>query len=95
MLRMDGPPSDDQERGEEKAADTPFQAARDDARAGMDTRDGGRRMAQAGRTLVWSMNFRCCSVAGAPELPALFMGQGISLVGTWMQMTAVAWLVWR
>ena len=23
------------------------------------------------------------------------MGQGISLVGTWMQMTAVAWLVWR
>ena len=24
-----------------------------------------------------------------------FMGQGISLVGTWMQMTAVAWLVWR
>jgi len=24
-----------------------------------------------------------------------FMGQGISLLGTWMQMTAVAWLVWR
>jgi len=24
-----------------------------------------------------------------------FMGQGVSLVGTWMQMTAVAWLVWR
>ena len=24
-----------------------------------------------------------------------FIGQGISLVGTWMQMTAVAWLVWR
>ncbi|MFH1024289.1 MAG: MFS transporter [Planctomycetota bacterium] len=24
-----------------------------------------------------------------------FMGQGISLIGTWMQMTAVAWLVWR
>ena len=24
-----------------------------------------------------------------------FMGQSISLVGTWMQMTAVAWLVWR
>lgn len=23
------------------------------------------------------------------------MGQGISLIGTWMQMTAVAWLVWR
>jgi MFS family permease len=23
------------------------------------------------------------------------MGQGLSLVGTWMQMTAVAWLVWR
>ncbi len=24
-----------------------------------------------------------------------FMGQGISLIGTWMQTTAVAWLVWR
>jgi len=24
-----------------------------------------------------------------------FMGQGVSLLGTWMQMTAVAWLVWR
>ncbi|MFA4945794.1 MAG: MFS transporter [Lentisphaeria bacterium] len=24
-----------------------------------------------------------------------FMGQGISLIGTWMQMMAVAWLVWR
>lgn len=24
-----------------------------------------------------------------------FLGQGFSLVGTWMQMTAVAWLVWR
>jgi MFS family permease len=24
-----------------------------------------------------------------------FMGQSISLIGTWMQMTAVAWLVWR
>lgn len=24
-----------------------------------------------------------------------FLGQGLSLVGTWMQMTAVAWLVWR
>ena len=24
-----------------------------------------------------------------------FMGQSISLLGTWMQMTAVAWLVWR
>ena len=23
------------------------------------------------------------------------MGQSISLIGTWMQMTAVAWLVWR
>ncbi|MBF0407846.1 MAG: MFS transporter [Candidatus Riflebacteria bacterium] len=24
-----------------------------------------------------------------------FLGQGISLIGTWMQMTAVTWLVWR
>lgn len=24
-----------------------------------------------------------------------FTGQGISMIGTWMQMTAVAWLVWR
>lgn len=24
-----------------------------------------------------------------------FIGQGISLIGTWMQLTAVAWLVWR
>lgn len=24
-----------------------------------------------------------------------FIGQGISLLGTWMQLTAVAWLVWR
>jgi len=24
-----------------------------------------------------------------------FMGQGLSLTGTWMQMTAVVWLVWR
>ena len=24
-----------------------------------------------------------------------FVGQSISLLGTWMQMTAVAWLVWR
>jgi MFS family permease len=24
-----------------------------------------------------------------------FMGQGFSLIGAWMQMTALAWLVWR
>ena len=24
-----------------------------------------------------------------------FMGQGLSLIGTWMQLTATAWLVWR
>ena len=24
-----------------------------------------------------------------------FIGQGLSLIGTWMQMTALAWLVWR
>jgi MFS family permease len=24
-----------------------------------------------------------------------FVGQGLSLIGTWMQLTAVAWLVWR
>lgn len=24
-----------------------------------------------------------------------YLGQGLSLIGTWMQMTAVAWLVWR
>jgi len=34
-------------------------------------------------------------VPEAPDFRLFFLGQSISLLGTWMQMTAVAWLVWR
>ncbi len=44
----------------------------------------------------WSMNFRLLFRSLRHRNYRLFfMGQSISLIGTWMQMTAVAWLVWR
>jgi MFS family permease len=53
-------------------------------------------MAQEGRIPEWSMNlhllFRSLKHR---NFRLFFMGQGLSLIGTWMQMTAVAWLVWR
>ena len=53
-------------------------------------------MAQENRTSKWSMNFRMLFRSLEHRNYRLFfMGQGISLIGTWMQMTAVAWLVWR
>src|SRR5450759_5268055 len=53
-------------------------------------------MAQEERTSEWSMNFRLLFRSlKYRNFRLFFMGQGISLIGTWMQMTAVAWLVWR
>jgi len=44
----------------------------------------------------WSLNLRLLFRSLAHRNFRLFiMGQGVSLIGTWMQMTAVAWLVWR
>ncbi|HNX53186.1 MAG TPA: MFS transporter [Pontiellaceae bacterium] len=40
----------------------------------------------------WQLMFRALSHR---NFRLFFMGQSISLLGTWMQMTAVAWLVWR
>jgi MFS family permease len=53
-------------------------------------------MAQEERKAEWPMNFRLLfrSLKHWNFRP-FFMGQGISLAGTWMQMTAVAWLAWR
>jgi MFS family permease len=53
-------------------------------------------MAQEERMSKWSVNFRSLFRSLKHRNFRLFsMGQGISLIGTWMQMTAVAWLVWR
>jgi len=47
-------------------------------------------------TSGWSLNFRLFFRSlGHRNFRLFIMGQGISLIGTWMQMTAVAWLVWR
>ena len=44
----------------------------------------------------WSMGLRqLFRSLGNRNFRIFFLGQGLSLVGTWMQMTAVAWLVWR
>lgn len=44
----------------------------------------------------WSMNARrLFRSLKHRNYRLFFMGQGLSLIGTWMQMTAVAWLVWR
>jgi MFS family permease len=44
----------------------------------------------------WSMNFRqLFRSLGHRNFRLFFIGQGLSLIGTWMQMTAIAWLVWR
>jgi len=44
----------------------------------------------------WSMDLRqLFRSLGNRNFRIFFLGQGLSLVGTWMQMTAVAWLVWR
>ena len=53
-------------------------------------------MAQEGRIPEWSMNLHLLfrSIKHR-NFRLFFMGQGLSLIGTWMQMTAVAWLVWR
>lgn len=40
----------------------------------------------------WQLMFRALQHR---NFRLFFMGQSISLLGTWMQMTAVAWLVWR
>lgn len=53
-------------------------------------------MPQDDHTSEWSMNFRqLFRSLKHRNFRLFFMGQGISLIGTWMQMTAVAWLVWR
>lgn len=53
-------------------------------------------MAQEERTSKWSVNFRSLFRSlKHRNFRLFFMGQGISLIGTWMQMTAIAWLVWR
>ena len=53
-------------------------------------------MAQEERTSEWSMNFRrLFRSLKHRNFRLFFMSQGISLIGTWMQMTAVTWLVWR
>lgn len=44
----------------------------------------------------WSANFRhVLRSLRHRNFQLFFVGQGISLIGTWMQMTAVSWLVWR
>jgi MFS family permease len=53
-------------------------------------------MAQEERRPERPMDFRLFFRAlGNRNFRLFFVGQGISLIGTWMQMTAVAWLVWR
>ena len=53
-------------------------------------------MAQGERKSTWSMDGRMLFRSLSHRNFRLFiMGQGVSLIGTWMQMTAVAWLVWR
>ena len=53
-------------------------------------------MEQAEAKSGWSMNFHLLLRSLKNRNFRLFiMGQGVSLTGTWMQMTAVAWLVWR
>ncbi len=53
-------------------------------------------MEQEEQKLGWSMNFSLLFRSlQHRNFRLFFMGQGISLTGTWMQMTAVAWLVWR
>jgi hypothetical protein len=53
-------------------------------------------MAQEERKSEWSMNFRLLFRSlEHRNFRLFFMGQGLSLTGTWMQMTAVVWLVWR
>ncbi len=44
------------------------------------------------RAPLWRVLFRSLEHR---NFRLFFIGQGISLIGTWMQMTAVAWLVWR
>jgi MFS family permease len=46
----------------------------------------------AGEMSRWQLMFRALHNR---NFRLFFMGQSISLLGTWMQMTAVAWLVWR
>ncbi len=53
-------------------------------------------MAQEQQASTWSMNSRLLFRAlKHRNFRLFFLGQSISLIGTWMQMTAVAWLVWR
>lgn len=53
-------------------------------------------MVQAEKQPQWSMNMRqMFRSLKHRNFRLFFMGQGLSLIGTWMQMTAVAWLVWR
>ena len=53
-------------------------------------------MVQEEQTLGWSMDLRqLFRSLGNRNFRIFFLGQGLSLVGTWMQMTTVAWLVWR
>ncbi|MBN2055052.1 MFS transporter [bacterium] len=45
---------------------------------------------------MWSANlYRLFRSLQHRNFRLFFIGQSISLIGTWMQMTAVAWLVWR
>jgi len=53
-------------------------------------------MAEEEQKSEWSMNFTLLFRSlRHRNFRLFFMGQGVSLTGTWMQMTAVAWLVWR
>ncbi len=53
-------------------------------------------MEQENHNSKWSMNLRqLFRSLRHRNYRLFFMGQGFSLIGTWMQMTAVAWLVWR
>jgi len=48
------------------------------------------------KTSRWSLNLRLLFRSLKHRNFRLFiMGQSVSVIGTWMQMTAVAWLVWR
>ncbi len=53
-------------------------------------------MTPQGEKTSWSAHFQRLFRALEHRNFRLFiMGQGLSLIGTWMQLTAVSWLVWR
>jgi MFS family permease len=53
-------------------------------------------MANKNKCSEWTAHFRMMFRSlKNPNYRLFFIGQGISVIGVWMQMTAVAWLVWR